>query len=78
MPTFRYSEASLIHRAVIVFKKSRHHLPRSSCSKAICCGLSNSNFLVHGCVAIDSNLVENSIFYTIIEFCRRRGINPFD
>ena len=95
-----------IHRALVAFKKSGHHLPRSSFGKAIDYALSNWSllgvYLQDGCVEIDNNLVENAIrptalgkknwlffgdadsgersaiLYTIIECCRRRGINPFD
>lgn len=95
-----------IHRALVAFKKSGQHLPRSSFGKAIDYALSNwellGAYLRDGRVEIDNNLVENAIrptalgkknwlffgdadsgqrsaiLYTIIECCRRRGINPFE
>jgi len=95
-----------IHRALARFKKSGHHLPRSSFGKAIDYALSHWSllgaYLQDGRVEIDNNLVENAIrptalgkknwlfigdagtgdrsaiLYTLIECCRRRGINPYD
>ncbi|CAN5550870.1 hypothetical protein BH09VER1_BH09VER1_25140 [soil metagenome] len=93
-----------IHRALIRWKKSGHHLPRSAFGKAIDYTLSNwtllSVYLQDGRLEIDNNLVENAIrptalgkknwlffgqaeagersaiLYTIIECCRRRGLDP--
>ena len=59
-----------IHRALTAFKKSGHHLPRSSFGKAIDYALSHWSllgvYLQDGCVEIDNNLVENAIRPTAI------------
>ena len=54
-----------LHRALVIFKKSRRYLPRSAMGQAIDYALSNwlllGVFLEDGRIEIDNNLVENSI-----------------
>lgn len=95
-----------IQRALIRFKTSGHHLPKSTFGKAIDYTLGHWNLLLayveDGRLEIDNNQVENAIrptavgkknwlfigdaesgdrcaiLFTLVECCRRRGINPFD
>ena len=54
-----------LHRALVLFKKSRRYLPRSAFGQAIDYALSNwpllGVYLEDGRIEIDNNLVENSI-----------------
>jgi transposase len=54
-----------LHRALVIFKKSRRYLPDSAMGQAIGYALSNwpllSVYLENGRIEIDNNLVENSI-----------------
>jgi hypothetical protein len=54
-----------LHRALVLFKKSRRYLPRSAFGQAIDYALSNwpllGVYLQDGRIEIDNNLVENSI-----------------
>jgi Transposase IS66 family len=54
-----------LHRALVIFKKSRRYLPRSAMGQAIDYALSNwpllGVFLEDGRIEIGNNLVENSI-----------------
>jgi transposase len=54
-----------LHRALVLFKKSRRYLPRSAFGQAIDYALSNwplfGVYLGDGRIQIDNNLVENSI-----------------
>jgi transposase len=94
-----------LQRALIAFKASRQHLPKSLLGEAIDYALGQwtplQSFLTDGRIELDNNLVENAIrptavgkknwlfigeagagqrgaiIYTLVECCRRRGINPF-
>jgi hypothetical protein len=63
-----------LHRALVIFKKSRRYLPRSAMGQAIDYALSNwpllGVYLEDGRIEIDNNLVENSIRPTAM--CRKR------
>ena len=54
-----------LHRALVLFKKSRRYLPRSAFGQAIDYALSNwpllGIYLEDGRIQIDNNLVENCI-----------------
>lgn len=94
-----------IHRALLLLKSGRRHLPQSPMGQAIDYALSQWStlevYLSDGRIEIDNNLVENAIrptalgkknwlfvgeagvgdrgaiLYTVIESCRRRGLDPY-